>query len=109
MKKKEQIKPSYAPLYAAAMYPSLAEVCKDHGYALAVHGSLQKDLDVIAIPWTKEAVSPRKLMNAIMRMYAIKFEDRECKEWGRIVYRASVGFGECRLDFSYFEALSALA
>ncbi len=105
MKTKQQIKPSYAPLYCSAMYPQLAEVCKEHGYALAVHGSLQNDLDLIAIPWTEEAVTPRKLMNEIQNTLAIKFDKATNKLYGRKAYEAHVGFGVCRLDFSIFPEL----
>lgn len=102
MKTKEQIKPSYAPLYASAMYPKLAEICKEHGYALAIHGSLQRDMDLVAIPWTGEAVTPRKLMNAIQKQLAVKFEHKSEHLFGRIAYTVSVGFGECFMDFSFF-------
>jgi len=30
---------------------------RDCGYAIAPHGSLARDLDVIAVPWTEDAVS----------------------------------------------------
>ena len=101
-KTKEQLKPNYAPLYAAAMYPLLAGICNEHGYALAVHGSVANDFDIVAIPWDKKVSSPRKLMNAIEKKTVMKFEDREKKEHGRIAYRCAVGFGVCRLDFSFF-------
>lgn len=75
MKTAKELKPNYAPLYAAAMYPLLASICHEHGYALAVHGSLANDFDVIAIPWCKEVSTPRKLMNVIQKQTALKFED----------------------------------
>lgn len=31
------------------------EVAKRHGWAIGVHGSLKRDIDLIAIPWTEEA------------------------------------------------------
>lgn len=101
-KTKEQLKPNYAPLYAAAMYPLLAEICNANGYALAVHGSVANDFDIVAIPWAKKVSSPRKLMNAIQKKTAIKFEHRERKNHGRIAYTCTVGFGVCRLDFSFY-------
>lgn len=33
-----------------------------HGYTLAVHGSLHRDLDLIAVAWTDEAESPETLV-----------------------------------------------
>ncbi|WP_295823038.1 hypothetical protein [uncultured Deinococcus sp.] len=37
-----------------------------HGYALAVHGSLERDLDLVAVPWTSDAVSPEALVDAFI-------------------------------------------
>ncbi|MDL2342543.1 hypothetical protein QOL99_00070 [Deinococcus sp. MIMF12] len=36
-----------------------------HGYALAVHGSLHRDLDLIAVAWTEEACSPEELVEML--------------------------------------------
>jgi len=35
------------------------------GYALGVHGSLERDLDLIAVPWTEEAVEESSLASAL--------------------------------------------
>lgn len=43
-----------APFYAAGLYPKLADIFRSHGYALAVHGSVGTDFDLIAVPWVKE-------------------------------------------------------
>ena len=61
----DQKKPTYAPAYMVGIYPKLAEISRSHGYALALHGSLQRDLDLIAIPWTNEACDPITLITAL--------------------------------------------
>ena len=38
---------------------------KEYGYALAVHGSLQRDIDLIAVPWADDAKPPEELAEAI--------------------------------------------
>jgi hypothetical protein len=43
----------------------LREEAKRLGYAIGVHGSLKRDIDLIACPWTKEAVSERELAEAL--------------------------------------------
>lgn len=43
----------------------LREVARAHGYALAVHGSLARDIDLIACPWTREAVEAHVLVIAL--------------------------------------------
>lgn len=36
-----------------------------HGYAVAVHGSVARDIDLIAIPWTDHASDPEALVLAV--------------------------------------------
>jgi len=98
--------PSYAPVYAAALYPDLAKLARDHGYALAVHGSLRRDFDLICIPWTPAPSTPRAVIDAITSTFAIKEIGGEptAKEHGRTAYTLAVGFGECALDLSFMPA-----
>jgi hypothetical protein len=42
----------------AFMLPLLQEKVRPLGYALAVHGSMNRDLDLIAVPWSDGAVAP---------------------------------------------------
>ena len=58
---------SYALVYAVLL-PGLQEIAREHGYALAVHGSMATDLDLIAAPWTPEAADAETLAMA-MRDY----------------------------------------
>lgn len=41
------------------------EVSRNLGYAVAVHGSLARDIDLVAVPWTDQRVPPDKLAEAI--------------------------------------------
>jgi len=45
--------------------PRIREAARKCGYALGVHGSLRRDFDVIAVPWTRDAVPARELADAI--------------------------------------------
>jgi hypothetical protein len=45
--------------------PTLIEVARKHGYALAVHGSMATDLDLIACPWTEDASDADTLIEEI--------------------------------------------
>jgi hypothetical protein len=38
--------------------PPLRLAAKAQGYALAVHGSMARDIDLVAIPWTEHAHTP---------------------------------------------------
>lgn len=50
---------------AERLIPAIRETAQQHGYAIGVHGSLRRDIDLIAVPWTGEAVEPKALVNAI--------------------------------------------
>jgi hypothetical protein len=39
---------------------------KQCGYAIAVHGSLLRDIDLLAVPWTREAKAPTTLLKAVV-------------------------------------------
>ena len=58
--------PSMAPAYLG-LYTLLCETAREHGYALAVHGTMQRDLDLVAIPWIEEAADAVTLATAIAR------------------------------------------
>ena len=45
--------------------PIMRDIAKTHGYAIAVHGSMQRDCDLIAIPWIQEASAPITMIKAI--------------------------------------------
>ena len=51
--------------FYAALYPKLRQVARKHGYALTLHGSLTKDLDVVAVPWVEGATDPLVLVRAL--------------------------------------------
>lgn len=103
MKTADQIRPNYAPVYCAAMYPALCAVFQRHGYALAVHGSLARDFDLIAVPWTEKAATPETVITAIAAdgMAARVIGEPERKPHGRLAYTLGVGFGECACDLSF--------
>lgn len=61
-----------APIYAACCYPDLAEIARGCGYALAVHGSLARDFDLIAIPWADVVESHDALLARITETFAVK-------------------------------------
>jgi hypothetical protein len=49
----------------AFIVPVLAEVARGVGYALALHGSMTNDLDLVAVPWTDDAGTPEDLVDAL--------------------------------------------
>jgi hypothetical protein len=66
MKKLLDPSPARAAAYAA-LYPMLVQVARRHGYALAIHGTLQRDFDLIAVPWIENASDGLSLIRAIKK------------------------------------------
>lgn len=48
-----------------SILPPVREAARFKGYAIAVHGSLKRDIDLIAVPWTDQAESAANLVEAI--------------------------------------------
>lgn len=66
--------------------PDVARIralAREVGYALAVHGSLERDLDVIAIPWTTDAVGNHALIEHLAKGLDARIVDIERKPLGR--------------------------
>jgi hypothetical protein len=65
----------FAALYAL-VYPIVVEVGRGHGYVMGLHGSLARDLDVIAAPWVGQPSEPADVVEEIChRLGAIAGED----------------------------------
>lgn len=93
---------NYAPIYAACLYPELAESFRTKGWALAVHGSLARDFDLVAIPWHPEPVSPQACVGSICHYHSMKqIGQAVTKLHGRQVFTLALSFGECFLDLSF--------
>jgi hypothetical protein len=60
------MKPANRAPFFACIYHGLAEVARGYGYALAIHGTVTTDLDLVAIPWTEGAVPAEVLKDALM-------------------------------------------
>lgn len=76
----------------------IREVARECGYAVGVHGSTTRDLDLIAAPWTPEAVSAQQLVAVLCERMSLHereqnvYDDHriepnpEVKPWGRIAW-----------------------
>jgi hypothetical protein len=99
--------PTFAPVYVL-LFPILSEIAQEYGYALAVHGSVQTDFDLIAIPWVLGAKSPEELIQAIAKHLkvlegsfgtGIDGGDIGDKPHGRIAWKLQLG-GMASVDLS---------
>ena len=51
--------------FLAQFLGPIREAARKFGYAVAVHGSLARDIDLVAIPWVEEASSAEELADTI--------------------------------------------
>lgn len=61
----------------------IRELAKEVGYALGEHGTKERDLDLIAAPWSLDAVGHRELMEHIAKGINAIIIDIEGKPLGR--------------------------
>ena len=93
---------NFSPIYAAALYPQLAEISRKHGYALAVHGSMSRDFDLICIPWIASPSEPETVVAEFTAHFMIKqVGEPDVVVHGRRRFFLSIGFGECAIDLSF--------
>lgn len=80
------------PLYVhcGTVIDDVRGIAREHGYAVAVHGSLrpERDIDLMAAPWVKEAHGPWTLMRAVNQLAylsRVKEHDKDPpKPFGRL-------------------------
>ncbi len=89
-----------APLYAN-LYATMRDIARTYGYALAIHGSVMRDLDVVAVPWTEDVSEPQELVDAFAKAIAFQHVDEkpEVKLHGRMVWTLAFP-GTCFVDLS---------
>lgn len=108
MKSREHVTTNGKAAFYASLWPDLREAALNCGWALGLHGSLSNDMDIMAMPWTEEAVSP---LNLIIKLCEC-FTDADLLKDGikrttnkpnnRIVYTISI-WGEFYLDINVIE------
>lgn len=56
---------AFVDAFLSEALPGLQLAARGCGYALAVHGSLARDIDLIAVPWTEGADKPELLVQRL--------------------------------------------
>ena len=83
---------------------------KDCGYALAIHGTMMRDLDLIAVPWVKDCRTPTALIEQVKYRTECETNGHPVheKEHGRqtVVFMLNKHFSDARyVDFSIISPL----
>lgn len=85
------------PAGYVGLLPILSDVAKKHGYALGLHGSLNRDMDLIAAPWAHIASDAETLVKDIAANIYIHRVDMivcpEDKPHGRKAWCICLGIG----------------
>lgn len=99
--------PNFSPVFAS-IYTGLCDIARSNGYALAVHGTMSLDFDLVAIPWTNEACEPIELIEnlaELLNLYGGKMfeglhdKNPEIKPHGRLAWLLMFGSG-ANIDIS---------
>lgn len=75
------------------------ELAKQVGYAIGVHGTLERDIDLIAVPWTDEAVGNYELIKHLCEQLPAIRTQIDRKPHGRYGFVLQ-GYGRKYLDIS---------
>lgn len=93
-------------LYASIL-PMIKQLGIVQGYAIAVHGSMTRDFDIVAIPWRKKVMDPDTFaffMHRMLCAYPYTIEQikkrAEKKPHGRIAYDLILGHNGAYVDLS---------
>ena len=94
----EHSKPGHGRLNGliyCCIFGKLQQVARDNGYSLCVHGSMDRDFDLVAIPWTDEAVDPVELIHVafVDALRPDSVSEVELKPHGRLAWFLCVGSG----------------
>lgn len=66
--------PNMAPVYVQ-FWERATEIARECGYCLAIHGTLARDLDLLACPWTDAALPAEELAAKLAEALAWQFTD----------------------------------
>lgn len=92
MKNREHVTTNGRAAFYASLWPDLREAALDCGWALGLHGSLANDMDIMAMPWTEEAIHPLEMILKLKKCFSdTKINVSETKmPNNRMVYTLSI-------------------
>ena len=94
--------------FYVVLYPSLKKAALDLGYALAVHGSMASDMDLIAVPWVEDAGSVEELVQAMSDCLGPTMwsehhlTEKEIRPHNRVTYVLSI-YSDWHIDLSIIQ------
>lgn len=88
--------PKVRPIAYVCHLPRITAKAREFGYAIAVHGSLQRDMDLIAVPWSQAATDEEELLKAICETvggFRLEHQTGADKPHGRRAWTIHLGAG----------------
>jgi hypothetical protein len=104
-KEKEQVTTNGRAVFYAVLWEDFRKAALNCGWAIALHGSMASDMDMMAMPWTKDASNIDDLILALSDCIdgtiwkSNHFKPSYGKPFGRIVYTLSI-FKDFYIDLS---------
>ena len=83
-------------MFYATLLESFRKTCLDNGYALSIHGSCSRDMDLIAVAWANSAIKPDLLIDEIQKcLFATIYnqdinKDGLIRSHGRVTYTIAI-------------------
>ena len=65
MKSREHVVTNGRAVFYACIWDDFRQAAMDKGWALALHGSLASDMDIMAMPWVEGASSSDEMIEAL--------------------------------------------
>lgn len=95
------------PGYYVHLYLNMLETARTAGYALTLQGSMARDLDLVAVPWTADCKSASELLAALIERHGLiaANSDDPIKPHGRTAHVLAIG-GEYYIDLSFMPTVT---
>ena len=93
---REDVTTNGKAVFYATIWPDLKDTAVKLGWALGLHGSLAKDMDIMAMPWLEDAVPIEEMIKALSDCFTgSPFKEKHMKPYydkphGRVVYTINI-------------------
>lgn len=105
-KSREHVVTNGRAAFYASLWPDLKDAALDCGWALGLHGSLANDMNIMAMPWTEEAIHPLEMILRLKKCFTENHlitiqETPKCNN--RMVYTLSI-WADFYLDINVIQS-----
>lgn len=107
MKDRETVTCNGRAVFYAAMWNDLRQAAMDCGWALGLYGSLNSDMDIMAMPWTENVTSADEMVERLINCFGFARSphmtvDKTSKPNNRVVYTIPI-FADFYIDLNIIQ------